>query len=243
MDHGRLEEAVASYALGAIDDADRREIEGVLLDHLPGCDSCRRMLADFREVVGDLALVAGAQRVPDAVEREIMERVRGERPVAAATTPPGVGPRWWTRGAVAAAFVAIGSLGAWNLQLASRVSDARADNEAVVRALALIGSPDAKTVRLGGSGSGTMLFAHRPGEAVLVARGMAAAPAGHVLQLWLMSAGSPVSAGVLEPHDGLAVLALGSGAEGYDAVAVTVEKAPGTLRPSGAPIFTASLTG
>lgn len=240
MDHGRIEEAVASYALGALDDAERREVESILLDHLPGCDSCRHMLADFREVVGDLALVAGAQRVPDAVEQKIMERVRGERPTAAPVAR--VRPQWWARAAIAAAVAAIAGLGAWNLQLASRVSDARADNEAVVRALALIGSTDATTVRLGGSGAGTLLFAHRPGEAVMVARGVARPPAGHVFQLWLMDAGTPVSAGVFEPRDGLAVLALGNGAEGYDGVAVTIEKAPRSLRPTSAPIFSASLT-
>ncbi|MGH2793956.1 MAG: hypothetical protein ACRDKG_06590, partial [Actinomycetota bacterium] len=97
MDHRQLEESVASYALGALDDAERREVEGVLLDHLAGCDSCRHMLSDFREVVGDLALVAGSRSVPESVERQLMERIRGERPAAAPSEKP-KRPGWWVRG-------------------------------------------------------------------------------------------------------------------------------------------------
>ncbi len=240
MDHGQLEETVASYALGALDDAERRELEGVLLDHLPGCDSCRLMLADFREVVGDLALVAGSRAVPDSVERQLMERVRGERRAAVAAVPRG--PRWWARAGVAAAMVAIAGLGAWNLSLGSQVTDARAKTVAVARALTLIGSPDASMVKLGGGERGTLLFAHRGGEAVLVARDVATPADGYVLQLWLMRDGTPVSAGVFRPDDGLAVLELERGAEGFDAVAVTIEKAPRAEQPSSAPIFSATLS-
>ncbi|MEX2557626.1 MAG: anti-sigma factor [Actinomycetota bacterium] len=240
MDHGQLEEAVASYALGALDDADRREIEGVLLEHLPGCESCSRMLADFREVVGDLALVAGSRSAPDVVEQQLMERIRGERPAKRAAVP--TRSRWWARTGVAAAMVAIAGLGAWNLQLGSRVDDARAETVAFARALTLIGSPDAQTVRLGGGERGTILFSQRPGESVLVARDVDAPPAGHVLQVWFMRDGTPVSAGVFRPDDGLAVLALGMDADGYDAVAVTIEKEPQASKPSRAPIFSATLT-
>jgi anti-sigma-K factor RskA len=239
MDHGQLEQAVASYALGALDDAERRELEGVLLDHLPGCDSCRRMLADFHEVVGDLALVAGSRAVPDSVERQLMERIRGERRGAVAAVPRR--PRWWARAVAAVAMVAIVGLGAWNLSLGSQVTEARAQTVDLARALTLIGSPDARTVRLAGE-QGTMLFAQRPGEAVLVARDVLAPGEGRVLQLWLMRGGVPRDAGVFVPENGLAVLALGHDATGYDAVAVTIERAPGARRPSGAPIYTGSLT-
>lgn len=239
MDHGQLEEAVASYALGALDDAERHAVEGVLLDHLPGCDSCRRMLADFREVVGDLALVAGARAVSEDVEQRLMERIRGERPAALAVAPRR--PRWWARAGVAAAMVAIGALGAWNLSLGSQVTDARAQTVDLARALTLIGSPDARTVRLAGE-RGTMLFAQRPGEAVLVARDVVEPGDGRVLQLWLMRDGVPTDAGVFVPLEGSGVLGLGHDATGYDAVAVTIERAPGARRPSGNPIYTASLT-
>ncbi|MGH2783869.1 MAG: anti-sigma factor domain-containing protein [Actinomycetota bacterium] len=239
MDHGQLEETVASYALGALDDAERREVEGVLLDHLAGCDSCRHLLSDFREVVGDLALVAGSQSVPDSVERQLMERIRGDRPATQAATQKR--PAWWIRGVAAAAIVAVAGLGAWTARLGSDLTDARNRTSDLARALTLIGSPDAETVRLTGE-RGALLFAQRPGEAVLVARDLLAPADGYVLQLWLMRGGVPTDAGVFVPEDGVAVLALGHDATGYDAVAVTVERAPGARAPSGAPIYSASLT-
>ncbi|MGH2795782.1 MAG: anti-sigma factor, partial [Actinomycetota bacterium] len=108
-------------------------------------------------------------------------------------------------------------------------------------ALTLIGSPDAEAVRLTGE-RGSLLFAQRPGEAVLVARDVAAPADGYVLQLWLMRDGVPTDAGVFVPEEGVAVLALGRDAGGFDAVAVTVERAPGARAPSGAPIYTATLS-
>lgn len=238
MDHGQLEEAVASYALGVLDDAERREVEGLLLDHLPGCDSCRLMLADFREVAGDLALVAGPDRVRPGLESELMERIRGVKPAAAAAGSRR--SRWWARSGIAAAIVAVLASSAWTVRLGSDLDDARARTAELAGALTLIGSPDARTVRLGG-GDGTLLFASRPGEAVLVARDLAAPGGGRVFQLWLMRSGVPVDAGTFVPEDGVAILALGRDAAGYDAVAITVERAPGARAPTTAPVFSASL--
>ena len=238
MDHGQLEEAVAAYALGALGDAERREVEGLLLDHLPGCDSCRRMLADFREVAGDLALVAGPAGVRPGLEDELMERIRGVRPAAAAPAPPR--KRWWARAGIAAAFLAVAAMSLWSVHLGSQLDEARLRTTELAGALTLIASPDAETVRLGG-GDGTLLFARRGSEAVLVARDLEDPGAGRLFQLWLMRAGTPVDAGTFLPDDGVAILPLVRDAAGYDAVAVTIERAPGVRAPTSAPIFSASL--
>jgi anti-sigma-K factor RskA len=238
MDHGQLEEAVASYALGVLDDAERHEVEALLLDHLPGCDSCRRMLADFREVAGDLALVAGPAGVRPALEEELMERIRGVKPAAARAVPGRT--RWWARAGIAAAMVAIAAMSAWTVRLGAELDDARSRTVGLARAITLIGSPDAQTVRLDGR-QGTLLFAQRPGEAVLVARDLAGPGDGRVFQLWLMRAGTPVDAGTFLPDDGVVILGLGHDASGFDAVAVTIERAPGARAPTSAPIFSASL--
>ena len=238
MDHGQLEEAVASYALGALDDEERRDVEGLLLDHVPGCDSCRRMLADFREVAGDLALVAAPAGVRPGLEDELMERIRGVRPAAAAAPRR---TRWWVRAAIAAAFVAIAGMSLWSVRLGSQLDEARLRTTELAGALTLIGSPDAETVRLGG-GDGTLLFARRGSEAVLVARDLEDPGDGRLFQLWLMRAGTPVDAGTFLPAGGVAILPLVRDAAGYDAVAVTIERAPGVRAPTSAPIFSASLS-
>lgn len=243
MDHRQLEESIAAYALGSLDDVERGEVERMLVEHLPGCASCREMLSDFRELVADVALDAGPRQVPDAVEQRIMDRVR-ETPFAPQVTTAAVGRggRGWRLGLVAAVVALAAGLGAWNVQLASSVSDARAEADAVVRALTFVSSPDTKAVRLGGTGRGSLVFLHRPGEAVLVGRDIDEPASGRVLQLWLIGPGGPSSMGVFRPDDGLVVLRLRNGALGYDSVAVTVERAPGARLPTTDPIFSAALT-
>ena len=239
MEHEQLEEAVAAYAIGALDSSERGAIEHALLEHLPGCASCRELLNDFREVTGDLALVAPRRAVPEAVEERIFEGIRERqhrpdgRPVARRAS--------WARVAAVAAAAAIVALGAWNLQLASRVRGADVRTERVAAALSLMGAPDARSAALTGD-EGTLVFVWRPGEAVLIGHDVAAPPSGSVLHVWLMRGGVPTSAGAFRPSDGLVVLALAVDAAGFDRVAITIEKAPRAARPTRAPIYSAALT-
>lgn len=239
MEHEQLEEAVAAYAIGALDSSERGAIEHALLEHLPGCASCRELLNDLREVTGDLALVAPRRPVPQAVEERIFAGIRERhqrsdgRP-AARRSP-------WGRVAVVAAAAAIVALGAWNVLLASRVRGADVRTQRVAAALSLMGAPDARSAALSGD-EGTLVFVWRPGEAVLVGHDVAAPPSGSVLQLWLMRAGVPTSAGAFRPADGLVVFAVAADAADFDRVAITVETAPRAERPTRAPIYSAPLT-
>ena len=240
MEHEQLEEAVAAYALGALDAGDRHEVERSLLEHLPGCASCRELFNDLREVTGDLALVAPPRRVPEAVEERILDAIRDRAPRSerAPLRPRSV----FSRVAAVAAAAAIVALGAWNVQLASRVDDARDRTAGMTAAISLLGASDAHTSTLKGD-DGTLVFVWRPGEAVLVGHDVTAPPSDRVLQLWLMRAGVPTSAGVFRPDGGGVVLALRVDPSGFDGVAVTVERGPkGAARPSGAPIYSGLIT-
>jgi anti-sigma-K factor RskA len=75
------------------------------------------------------------------------------------------------------------------------------------------------------------------GEAALVVRRLAPAPAGKDYQIWVFENGVPKSAGLFE-RPGVAVLT--RPVEPGQTVAVTVEPDGGLDAPSGAPIFTAS---
>ena len=239
MEHEQLEEAVAAYALGALDDAERPEVERALLDHLPGCASCREMLNDFREVTGDLALVAPGRGVPEAVEERILDGIREQRQVA---TPRAIARRSpWTRFAVAGVAAAIAALFAWNLQLASRVNEGNLRANDLAAAVGLIGAPDAKSASLSGE-AGSLVLVYRPGKAVLVGQNVDAPASGKVLQVWLMRAGLPTSVGAFRPDNGFIVLPIDVDPTAFDRVAITVEKAPKAPRPTSAPIFSAPLT-
>jgi len=239
MEHEQLEEAVAAYALGALDEAERPEIERALLEHLPGCASCRAMLNDFREIAGDLALVAPRRGVPEAVEERILDGIREQRQVAAPRAFPRRSP--WGRVAIASVAAAIVALFAWNIQLASRVHDANTRSSDLAAAVSLIGAPDAKTASLGRE-AGSLVLVWRPGQAVLVGNDVDAPASGKVLQVWLMRAGVPTSVGAFRPDDGLVVFPIDVDPTTFDRVAITVEKAPSAPRPTSAPIYSAPLT-
>lgn len=243
MDHRQLGEAIAAYALGALDDADRAATERVLVEHLPGCSSCREMLADFREVAGDLALVTPSRAVPDEVGERIMAHIDDEAAPSVVRTRSPVRRRVASRLGIAAAVVALAGLGAWNLQLASRVTDAEDRSLAVASAAALMAAPDARAASVVGD-RGSLVFVWRPGEAVLLGDGVDAPASGRVLQVWLMRAGVPTSAGVFRPSEaGLVVVPVAIDPRGFDRVAITVERGPaGVSRPTSAPIYSGLLT-
>ena len=238
MEHERLEEAVAAFALGAVDEATRTETERAVLEHLAGCPSCRDLFHDLREVGADLALAPSPRKVPQPVEERILEAIREHRP-RVERAPVAPRSRLGRLAAIAAA-AAIVALFAWNIQLTSRVSDEHARSEQVARALSLMGAPDTHGATLTG-GRGTLVFVYRPGEAILVGHDVALPPSGYLLQLWLMRAGVPTDAGVFRPIDGLVFVPVRVDLSGFDRVAVTVEKAPGATRPTASPVYSATL--
>jgi anti-sigma-K factor RskA len=238
MEHQQLEESVAAYALNALDDADRSQTERTLLEHLSGCASCRDLFNDLREVTADLALAVSPREVRPELEARILEGLPERAPRV--EVPPAPGRSRFGRVATFAAAAALVALGAWNVQLTSRVNDATRRTETVTAALGLLGAPDAHSTRLAGNG-GTLVFVYRPGEAVLVGHDIADPAEGRVLHLWLMRAGVPTSAGAFRPVDGSVVLSLRIDPAGYDAVAVTVEKAPRASKPTRSPIYSASI--
>jgi anti-sigma-K factor RskA len=240
MDHQQLEESVAAYALGALDAEGRAEVERRLLEHLSGCATCRDLFNDLREVSADLALAASPVAVRPEIEERILEQIRERQPRAELSAVPRRRSPFG-RVAVAAAAAAIVALGAWNVSLTSRVNDGDRRASSVAAAVSLMGAPDARSVRLIGSVAGTLVFASRPGEAVLVGHDVPAPATGKVLQLWLMRSGIPTSAGVFRPADGVVVLRVPLETASFDAVAVTIEKAPRAARPTAPPVYSATI--
>ncbi|HWC32673.1 MAG TPA: anti-sigma factor, partial [Actinomycetota bacterium] len=57
-DHERVEELLAGYVLGGLDDEDAALASRAVLEHVPECERCRRSLEEYRLVAGDLGLAA-----------------------------------------------------------------------------------------------------------------------------------------------------------------------------------------
>jgi len=105
----------------------------------------------------------------------------------------------------------------------------------------LLTHPDTKIAELAGTkdapgAHAMLLFDHKTGRAILMAKGLPSAPAGKAYQLWFMSGGRPMagkvfttdSAGNAMSHDQVPAEALAS-----TVFAVTLEPQGGVASPTG----------
>jgi anti-sigma factor RsiW len=108
LGHQSFQDALAAYALGALDEEEMSAFE----QHLAGCARCREELASMRETVGSLALAAPPAAPPARLKDRVMAEVRGEPARQPARRPRRSGAPAWLRpgvalGAVAAAVAAV----------------------------------------------------------------------------------------------------------------------------------------
>lgn len=218
-----VHELTAGYALDALDPAERASFE----DHLSSCERCREELQGFWQVSGALAHAAGGPMPPASLRSRILEQARSER---SNVVPLGsrrfLVPALSSVAAVAA--VAAIALGIWATSLSRGLDEA--ENE-----LAVLEDPSARTYE---SESGKAdLVVTRSGEAALVVRTLAPAPAGKDYEIWVFENGVPRRAGLFE-QPGVALLT--RRVEPGQMVAVTLEPDGGVDAPTGAPLLTAS---
>jgi anti-sigma-K factor RskA len=212
-----LHELTAGYALDALDPAEQAQYEA----HLASCEPCRDELQGFWQVSASLARAAGGPQPPAALRGRILEQARSERPnvvpLRRRFTLPVLMP-------AAVAAVAAIAIGIWGVGLSRELDDTKA----------LLG-PDAQVFETG-NGEANLVVAPN-GEAALVVRRLAPAPAGKDYEIWVFENGVPRRAGLFE-RPGVARLT--RPVEPGQMVAVTVEPDGGLDAPSGAPLFTAS---
>ncbi|MBI4590573.1 MAG: anti-sigma factor [Candidatus Rokubacteria bacterium] len=153
----------------------------------------------------------------------------------------------WAGTLAAAAFV-VGYLG-WTINGLERELKQQAGEAASLRTqiarqqevLAILRAPETQVVALGGlqpsPAARGRIWWHREAGGFFVASGLPPAPAGKTYQLWVITAGTPVGAGVIDvdpagtgtlrvsPHPRI---------EKVDLFAVTLEPTGGLAKPSGA---------
>ena len=217
-----LHDLTAGYALDALDPEERERYEA----HLASCEACREELRGFSEVAGALGVAAGGPQPPAALRERILEQARSERTNVVPLRPRFTTPVLSAVAAVAA-VVAVG-IGIWSLSLAGDLDDAQDQ-------LAILGNPDAQTFE--SAGGEASLVVTPTGDAALVVRKLAPAPAGKDYEIWVFENGVPRAAGVFDrPGVARVERQVGRG----QMVAVTLEQDGGVDAPTGAPLFTAS---
>jgi len=248
----------APYVLGALDGADRLAFEA----HLATCPVCSEEVRSLRRVADALAY-AVPQRTPrpelrSRVLGDLLDETRGHQ-AAVRERPPRPMVREWLPLA-AAVILAIGlGLYSWQLQrrvstLEARVAEAERSVDTAQRAtveaqraadqaqaaMAVLAAPDMVRIDLAGQPTAPRATARalwsRNRGMVFTTTNLPLAPRGRVYQVWVVTAGGPVSAGLLTPDpSGRAAAFFSTPADiaPPTAIAVTLEPAGGVAAPTG----------
>ncbi|GHG07266.1 anti-sigma factor domain-containing protein [Streptomyces filamentosus] len=231
----------AAYALGALDDDERRAFD----THLQTCEACRQEAAEFEATTARLA-AAVSQPPPAAVKAQVMAAVDGVRQlpprVPAASTAPVLGGILRRRAvplalAASVAAAVLGGVAVWQTQNGQELEEqARQTQQQLDEVSAVLAAPDARTVH-GKAANGaltTVVSSDRQNKAVFTAADLPAPGAGKTYQLWLDHDGTMLPAGLID-HDGTVVLT-GDPADA-GAVGLTLEPDGGSPRPTTAPLL------
>ena len=267
MTHDELRDLSGGYALGALDETDRRAFEA----HLPTCPECTEEVRAFATVTSGLALAVPQVDPPIALrDRVLRAAIASDRPAEGSDAP-----RSW-RGALvflsaAAALVAL-ALGLYAASLNQRIRVleeelrlATARNVDVQRQLvqyrvaldretqvrAILAAPDLRRIDLAGQkaapgASGRAFWS--PAQGLVVAfDNLPLTNPDRVYQLWVIppdKGAAPISAALLERQPDGRAIALGAPgtAARVGVVAVTLEPAGGVPAPTGDMIVVGSLS-
>ncbi|MFJ3921599.1 anti-sigma factor [Streptomyces sp. NPDC090022] len=235
----------AAYALGALEDDERRAFE----EHLQACEACRLEAAEFKATAARLA-AAAAQPPPAAAKARVMAAIDGVRqlpphiPVpAAAPALGGILRRRAVSLALAAsvAAAALGGVAVWQSQNADDLEQqARQAQQQLDEVSAVLAAPDASTVH-GKAANGaltTVVASEQQNKAVFTAANLPAPGAGKTYQLWLDHDGTMRPAGLI--HGDGTVILTGNPADA-SAVGLTLEPAGGSPQPTTDPLLLMTL--
>lgn len=256
-------ELCAGYALGSLDELDRRALEAHLAE---GCAICDQELAALTEAASMLAAAAPPQKAPKRLRRRVRDRVRAEAglrtPVARPARPaqPWI-PTWaW---AMAAILLAVGTFIEWRAttRLERELVAAHEERATLARQLeeekrwsALPSAPQARVVELAPTPEGSPLLVARitydpSSRTALVVADHFDAPAGKDYELWAITASGPASLGLVRAgHSGRVVVRLGDIGDPstISAFAVSLENeggAPTHTAPAGPVVMLGKVGG
>ncbi len=230
--HDEIRDALAAYALGALDSAEVPAVEA----HLATCETCRAALADQRRVVAGIGLASEPIAPPAALKARVLAQATAQPQRQPDRQAPAGVPVW--RGpaalAVAAALVLAAAASVWALSMRARL--ATLDDT-----VAVLTAPDMLRVELKGqtgaaNATGRAFWSTSRGL-VFSAENLPALDPARVYQVWTIHNGKPVSAGLLQlDRSGGAAHRSPppAGATPPEAVAVSIEPRGGVTAPTGA---------
>jgi anti-sigma-K factor RskA len=231
----RFDDLKEAYALGALSEEERQEIEEYLRTH----PELRAEVDDLESVANLLALAPQEYEPSPELRRDLMSRISSSPDATPAAPSPRQAELWrffGPGGLAAAAALALVVLGmfAWNASL-------QEENQALQGELQ---GQQTYALQSTGAAQGVQGEVVRLGDerAVLVAEDLPSPPEDETYQAWIMREDVPEPAGLFKPDDaGVAAAPIEGSIEGADAVAVTVEPSGGSSSPTSDPLMTANV--
>ena len=234
----RFDDLKEAYALGALSEEERREVEDYLGKH----PELHAEVDDLESVANLLALAPQEHEPSPKLRRDLLNSISSSSPGTTPAADPSAGQTGLRRlfgpgGLAAAAALALVAIGmfAWNASLQEENRTLQGELEGQQKSYALQSTGAAQEVR----GEVVRLGDER---AVLVAEDLPSPPEGETYEAWILREDVPEPAGLFEPNDtGSAAAPLEGSIEGADAVAVTVEPSGGSYSPTSDPLMTANV--
>jgi anti-sigma-K factor RskA len=249
----------AAYVLDALDPDERRAFEV----HLDGCATCAEEIRSLGRVAELLPHTVPQHTPPAALRARMLGAVL---PAAQPVTEVHHRARSSAWLPLAAAIVAAAGLGVYSWQLQQRVrvlearldaaerrastaerdvADARRTAGEAQASMAVLAAPDLVRVELAGgtpaAGARARALWSRNRGMVFTASNLPQAPEGRVYQVWVVTAGGPISAGLMTPDASGRAEAFFNTPQDIPpptAIAVTLEPAGGVPAPTGEPYLT-----
>jgi anti-sigma-K factor RskA len=266
MTHEDLRELSGGYALGALNDDDRRAFEA----HLSACAECANEVRELKVVAAGLSQAVPQVSPPAALRARVLAAATAaDNRQAARATPSKSGVSRLLGILSAAAAIAAIALGLYAVSLQQRIrtleqelrlANARANEidkqlvqyrvaaDRAVQIRAILAAPDLRRIDLAGQKAAPAAFGRAfwsPTEGLAVAFDRLPPTAdGRVYQLWVIPpGGTPISAALLDLQADGTAIALGSPASSsrVGTVAVTIEPAGGVPQPTGDMIVAGTL--
>lgn len=229
MDRECFDDLKEAYALNALPEDERREVEGYLRLH----PEHRREIEELSSLGNALALAPAEYEPSPNVRSNLMDIVGSE-----ASAEPSEQPSTLARlrgylslrtlAPAALALITVALLG-WNFILQGEVQELQGELQ------------QRQTFAMQGTGAASDVNAEviqlENGKAIILAENMPALPEEKTMQIWVIQDGTPEPAGTFRPAGTAATARISDSINNADAVAITVEPAGGSEKPTTDPVL------
>jgi len=242
MNNERFEDLKDAYVLGALPEEERLSFEEYLAAH----PERQAEIDELGAVAGLLAFAPQEQEPSPELRNRVMEVVEAEAAphrVTRRSVSARIGDYLSVRSLAlgAAALLVIGLL-SWNVLLQVQVEDLQGQVQDARNQRQLQQSP---TIKLEGSwadqGANAEVASIHKDQIILVARDMPSVPEDRTCQIWVISNDVPKPSGLFQPDGNMTATPITNSITKADVIAVTVERAGGSKKPTSAPVLSAKL--